>query len=134
MQIRHTSSHSIELRSSLHGLVLLLSELVLEPFLLSRRRLTDLLELLFKVNDPLLLPRRILQQVSPALSQFCQRLSQYNKVVRIISITHNKVTNNALWTTHRQCGIDGNDASPQGLHVLVIFKPVLLPRGVIPVN
>jgi hypothetical protein len=42
--------------------------------------------------------------------------------------------NNTSWTTHRQRGIDRNDAGPQGLHVLVIFKPVLLPRGVIPVN
>jgi hypothetical protein len=38
------------------------------------------------------------------------------------------------WATHRQCVIDGDDAGPQGLHVLVIFKPVLLPRGVILVN
>jgi hypothetical protein len=28
----------------------------------------------------------------------------------------------------------GNNAGPQGLHVLVIFKPVILPWGVIPVN
>jgi hypothetical protein len=38
------------------------------------------------------------------------------------------------WSTHRQRIIDGEDAGPQGLHVLVIFKPVLLPSGVIPVN
>jgi hypothetical protein len=38
------------------------------------------------------------------------------------------------WATHRQRIIDGDDAGPQGLHVLLIFKQVLLPRGVIPVN
>jgi hypothetical protein len=48
----------------------LLGKLILEPFLLSRRRLTNLLELSLKVDDPLLLLRRILQQVGPALSTF----------------------------------------------------------------
>jgi hypothetical protein len=43
------------LRSSLHSLALLLGELVLEPFLLSGCRLTDLLELPLKVDDSLLL-------------------------------------------------------------------------------
>jgi hypothetical protein len=38
------------------------------------------------------------------------------------------------WETYRQRVVDGDDAGPQGLHVLVIFKPVLLPRGVIPIN
>jgi hypothetical protein len=38
------------------------------------------------------------------------------------------------WETYRQLVVDGDDAGPQGLHVLVIFKPVLLPRGVIPIN
>jgi hypothetical protein len=56
-----TSRHSIELRSVLHGLAPLLSKLVFEPFLLSRRRLTDLLEFSLKVDDPLLLLRCILQ-------------------------------------------------------------------------
>jgi hypothetical protein len=37
-------------------------------------------------------------------------------------------------TTHRQHVIDGDNANLQGLHVLVVFKPVLLPRGVILVN
>jgi hypothetical protein len=49
------------LRSVLHGLAPLLSKLVFEPFLLSRRRLMDLLEFSLKVDDPLLLLRRILQ-------------------------------------------------------------------------
>jgi hypothetical protein len=70
------------LRSSLYGLALLLGELVLKPFLLSGRRLTDLLELPLKVDDPLLLLRRIFQQLSPALGPLCQGLSQYNKVVK----------------------------------------------------
>jgi hypothetical protein len=45
-----------------------------------------------------------------------------------------KQTSIMSWATYCQCVIDGGDAGPQGLHVLVIFKPVLLPRGVIPVN
>jgi hypothetical protein len=57
----------IQLRSGLHGLAPLLGELVLEPFLLSRHRLTNLLEISLKVDNPLLLLRRILQQVGPAV-------------------------------------------------------------------
>jgi hypothetical protein len=83
------------LRSSLHGLALLLGELVLEPFLLSGRRLTDLLELSLKVDNPLLLLRRIFQQVGPAFGPLCQRLSQYDKIINTISTTQNQVT-----TTH----------------------------------
>jgi hypothetical protein len=48
------------LRSSLHDLALLLSELVLEPLLLSGCRLTDLLEFSLKVDNLLLLLRCIL--------------------------------------------------------------------------
>jgi hypothetical protein len=48
------------LRSGLFGLALLLGELVLELLLLGSRRLPDLFELLLKLNDPLLLRRRIL--------------------------------------------------------------------------
>jgi hypothetical protein len=58
------------LRSGLHGLALLLGKLVLEAFLLSRRRLRDLLELSLKVDNTLLLVRCILQKVGPALSTF----------------------------------------------------------------
>jgi hypothetical protein len=54
------------LRGGLHGLALLLSELVLEPLLFGgRRRLTDLFEFSLKVDDPLLLLRCVLQQVGP---------------------------------------------------------------------
>jgi hypothetical protein len=67
------------------GVTLLLGELVLKPFLLSGCRPTDLLELSLKVDNPMLLLRRILQQVGPAFGPFYQRLSQYNKVVSIIS-------------------------------------------------
>jgi hypothetical protein len=45
-----------------------------------------------------------------------------------------KQTSNVSWATYRHCVIDGDDAGPQGMHVLVIFKLVLLPRGVIPIN
>jgi hypothetical protein len=91
MKIRPTSSHSIELRSSLHGLALLLGELVLEPFLLGGCRFTDLLEFSLKVDNPLFLLGRILQQVGPAFGPVCQRLSQYNKVVSTISTIQNQV-------------------------------------------
>jgi hypothetical protein len=89
---RPTNGHSIELRSGLHGLVPLLGELVLESFLLSRRRLTNLLELSLKVDDPLLLLRRILQQVGPALGTFRQGLSRNNKVVSHVRSTHHQKT------------------------------------------
>jgi hypothetical protein len=61
-------------------------------FYFSGRRLADLLELSLKVDNPPLLFRCILQQVSVALGPFCQRLSQYNKVFSTISITYNQVT------------------------------------------
>jgi hypothetical protein len=49
------------LRGGLHGLALLLGELSLKPLLFGSCRLADLLELSLKVDDPLLLLRRILQ-------------------------------------------------------------------------
>jgi hypothetical protein len=82
------------LRSSLHGLALLRGELVLEPFLLGGRRLTYLVKLSLKVDNPLLLLRCIFQQVGPAFGPLCQRLSQYNKVISTISTMHNQVTTN----------------------------------------
>jgi hypothetical protein len=54
------------LRGGLHGLALLLSELILEPLLFGGCRLADLLELSLKVDDPLLFLCRILQLVGPA--------------------------------------------------------------------
>jgi hypothetical protein len=69
--IRPTNGYNIELRCSLLGLALLLGKLVLEPFLLGIRRLTDLLELLLKVSNSLLFCRRIFQQVQPAFGPFC---------------------------------------------------------------
>jgi hypothetical protein len=71
---RPTNGHSIGLRSGLYGLALLLGELVLEPLLLHRCHFTDLFELSLKVEDPLFLLGRILQQVGPALGTFCQGL------------------------------------------------------------
>jgi hypothetical protein len=59
------------LRSSLHGLALLLGELILKPFLLRSRRLTDFLELSLKIDNPLLLLRCIFQQVGPAFGPLC---------------------------------------------------------------
>jgi hypothetical protein len=60
-KIQPTNGYCIELRSSLHGLVLLLSELALEPLIFGSRCLTDMLELLLKVSNPLFLLRRVLQ-------------------------------------------------------------------------
>jgi hypothetical protein len=71
MKIRPTSSHGVKLRDSLHGLALLLGELVLEPLLLGSCHLAYLLELLLKVDNLLLLFRRILQQVSLAFGPLC---------------------------------------------------------------
>jgi hypothetical protein len=59
------------LRSSLHGLALLLGELVLEILLIGGHSLTNLLELSLKVDDPLLLLRCMLQQVGPAFGPLC---------------------------------------------------------------
>jgi hypothetical protein len=59
--IRPTSSRSVKLRSGLHGLVPLLSELILELLFLGGSSLTDLLELLLKVDNSLFLLRRMLQ-------------------------------------------------------------------------
>jgi hypothetical protein len=70
-KIQPTSSHGIKLRDSLHGLALLLSELILEPFLSGGCRLVDLLDISLEVDNPLLLRRLILQQVGPALSSLC---------------------------------------------------------------
>jgi hypothetical protein len=47
-----TNAHNIELRIGFLGLALLLSQLVLELFLLYGRCLADLLELLLKLDNP----------------------------------------------------------------------------------
>jgi hypothetical protein len=36
--------------------------------------------------------------------------------------------------TYRQRVVDGHNAGLQGLHVLVVFKNIILPRGAIPIN
>jgi hypothetical protein len=69
--IRPISNHGIELRGSLHGLPLLLGELIFEPLLLGGCLLADLLELSLKVDNSMLFLRYILQQVRPALSPLC---------------------------------------------------------------
>jgi hypothetical protein len=71
MKVRATNGYSIELRSSLHGLALLLGKIILEPLLLGSRRLTDMLDLLLKVCDLLLPLHCVLQQVDPAFGPFC---------------------------------------------------------------
>jgi hypothetical protein len=45
-----------------------------------------------------------------------------------------QANNNTSWNTHHQRGVDGDNAGSQVLHVLIVFKPVFLPRGVIPIS
>jgi hypothetical protein len=53
MKTKTHNSRSVKLRSGLHGLAPFLSELVLEPLLVSDRSLTNLLELSLKVGNVL---------------------------------------------------------------------------------
>jgi hypothetical protein len=71
IRIRPTNSRSVKLRSGLHGLAPLLSELILELLFLGGSSLANLLELSLKVDNPLLLLRRMLQQVGPAFGPLC---------------------------------------------------------------
>jgi hypothetical protein len=57
-----------------------------------QRRLADLLELSLKVDNPLLLRCRILQQVGPTLVPLCQRLPQHDKIVNKTSTTYKQAT------------------------------------------
>jgi hypothetical protein len=59
-RLKPTSSRSVKLHSGLHSIALLLGELVLEPLLIGGCRLTDLLELPLKVDNPLFLLFRML--------------------------------------------------------------------------
>jgi hypothetical protein len=36
--------------------------------------------------------------------------------------------------TYRQRVVDGHNAGPQGVHILIVLVDIILPRGVIPVN
>jgi hypothetical protein len=36
--------------------------------------------------------------------------------------------------THNECVVDGDDAGLQSPHVLIVLEPIILPRGVIPIN
>jgi hypothetical protein len=92
IRIRPTGTHGIELCGSLHGFAVLLGKLILELLLIGGGRLAGLLELSLKVDNPLLLHCRILQQVRPALSHVGQRLPQHDRIVSIISTMCNQVT------------------------------------------
>jgi hypothetical protein len=117
------------LRSGRLVLALLLSDLVFEPLLLDNRRLPDLFELLLKINDPLLLRRRILQEVSPALGATAKDCQQTNNLVNNTSAnTSSKSTSSE---TYRQCMVVGHNAGPQALHILIAIKDIILPRSVI---
>jgi hypothetical protein len=39
-----------------------------------------------------------------------------------------------LQKQNNECVVDGDDAGLQGPHVLIVFEPIILPRGVIPIN
>jgi hypothetical protein len=47
---------------------------------------------------------------------------------------NNQSSDNTSQETHNECVVDGDDAGPQGLHVLIILEPIILPWGVIPIN
>jgi hypothetical protein len=68
------------------------------------------------------------------LALFANDYHKNNKVIGKTSVMYDQRTGNMSWATYRQRVVDGDNAGPQGLHVLVIFKPVPLPRGVIPIN
>jgi hypothetical protein len=41
---------------------------------------------------------------------------------------------NTSQETHNECVVDGEDAGLQSPHVLIVLEPIILPRGVIPIN
>jgi hypothetical protein len=72
------------------------------------------------------------QLVGPALGPLCQRLLQNHKVNA--SKAKQSSSHNTSQATHNECVVDGDNAGLQGPHVLIVFEPILLPRGVIPIN
>jgi hypothetical protein len=58
----------------------------------------------------------------------------FSRSARPLALYANDCHSNMPWATYRHRAINGDDAGPEGMHVLVIFKPVFLPRVVIPIN
>jgi hypothetical protein len=74
------------------------------------------------------------QLVDPALGPLYQRLLQNHKVVNNASKAKQSSIDNTSQATHNECVVDGDDAGLQGPHVPIVFEPILLPRGGIPIN
>jgi hypothetical protein len=72
------------------------------------------------------------QLVGPALGRLCHQLLQNHNVNA--SKAKQSSSDNTSQATHNECVLDGNEAGLQGPHVLIVLEPVLLPRGVIPIN
>jgi hypothetical protein len=47
---------------------------------------------------------------------------------------NNQAVKNTSQETHNECVVDGDDVGLQSPHVLIVFKPIILSRGVIPIN
>jgi hypothetical protein len=47
---------------------------------------------------------------------------------------NNQAVKNTSHATHNECVVDGDNAGLQSPHVLIVLKPIILPRGVIPIN
>jgi hypothetical protein len=112
--------------SSLHGLALLLGELVLELLLIGGRRLVDLPELSLKVDNPLLFRRRILQKVGPALGPLCQRVSQHDQIVNNASITYDQATTTCRKTLTVSALLILTMLVRTACISFIIFEPILL--------
>jgi hypothetical protein len=63
--------------------------------------------------------------------------SDYYKITRLSAMLqkqNNQASDNTSQETHNECMVDGDDAGLQSPHVLIVLKPIILPRGVIPIN
>jgi hypothetical protein len=92
----------------------------------------NLPELSLKVGNTLFLLLGTPQLVGPALGPLFQRLLQNHKVN--VSKKKQSSSDNTSQATHNGCVVDGDHAGLQGPHVLIVFEPILLLRGVIPIN
>jgi hypothetical protein len=60
----------------------------------------------------------------------------YHKHSKLVSSTSTKTSSRKVHHKQTNCQrvVDGHNAGPQGLHILVVLADIILPRGVIPVN
>jgi hypothetical protein len=59
----------------------------------------------------------------------------YHNITRSsVAFQQSIIKNSTSWATCHQRIVDGHNAGPQGLHILIVLRNVILPRGVIPVN